>query len=283
MKSVSTSALAKQLNMNAKDLFSKFMESGWIIKNGDNWELTPAGFQKGGVYKETPKYGKYIAWPENIMEPDEPKPVRNDSGFRDKFEAKHRATDGHYVRSKAEMLIDNWLYMEEIVHTYEKKLPVEEEVYSDFYLPAGKIYIEYWGYENDSKYLDRKRKKQEIYGKYGLKLIELEERDVQNLDDIMPKLLLKNGIQKENIRNDSPEKDSQIEKLKEELINKENYYRKNEMVTFRIFTKFILSENNLNQEIVNKILKLSKDIGINSEDAKSILKGLIEKKKAGNL
>lgn len=54
--------------------------------------------------------------------------TQNDS--REKFEAKHRATDGHFVRSKAEMLIDNWLYMAEIVHAYERKLPIEEDVYS---------------------------------------------------------------------------------------------------------------------------------------------------------
>ena len=47
--------------------------------------------------------------------------------------------------SKAEMLIDNWLYMAEIVHAYERKLPIEEDVYCDFYIPKGKVYIEYWG------------------------------------------------------------------------------------------------------------------------------------------
>ncbi len=45
------------------------------------------------------------------------------------------------------MLIDNWLYMfEEIVHAaMSRKLPVEEDVYCDFYIPTGKFYIEYWG------------------------------------------------------------------------------------------------------------------------------------------
>ena len=93
------------------------------------------------------------------------------------------------------MLIDNWLYMAEIVHAYERKLPVEENVYSDFYIPTGKVYIEYWGYENDEKYLARKKAKQEIYQKYRFNLIELEDKEVQNLDDILPRLLLKFGVQ----------------------------------------------------------------------------------------
>ena len=35
--------------------------------------------------------------------PDQP-----DQGFRERFPAQHRTTDGHLVRSRAEVLIDNW-------------------------------------------------------------------------------------------------------------------------------------------------------------------------------
>lgn len=92
------------------------------------------------------------------------------------------------------MLIDNWLYMAEIVHAYERKLPVEEDVYCDFYIPTGKVYIEYWGYENEQKYLKRKKEKLEVYNKYEFNLIELKEEDVQNLDDTLPRMLLKFGV-----------------------------------------------------------------------------------------
>lgn len=85
--------------------------------------------------------------------------------------------------------------MAEIVHAYERKLPIEEDVYSDFYIPTGKVYIEYWGYENEAKYLARKKVKQELYKKYDFNLIELEDKEVQNLDDILPKMLLKHGVQ----------------------------------------------------------------------------------------
>ncbi|MCM3470439.1 hypothetical protein [Brevibacillus borstelensis] len=154
----------------------------------------------------------YVTWPESILknkrlvetfqqligEPMEEKDEvqeQNDVSFREKFEAKHRTADGHFVRSKAEMIIDNWLYMSEIVHAYERKLPIEEDVYCDFYLPIGKVYIEYWGMENDPKYLDRKKAKLDIYQKYGFHLIELTDADIQNLDDVFPKKLLKFGIQ----------------------------------------------------------------------------------------
>ena len=102
--------------------------------------------------------------------------------------------DGHWVRSKAEALIDNWLYMSEVVHAYERSLPVEEELYCDFYIPEGKVYIEYWGLEADPKYQARKQQKLEIYKKYGFNLIELNDDHVKNLDDHLPKLLLKFNV-----------------------------------------------------------------------------------------
>jgi hypothetical protein len=82
------------------------------------------------------------------------------------------------------------------VLAYERKLPIEEDVYSDFYIPTGKVYIEYWGYENNEKYLDRKKVKQDLLSnKYDFNLIELEDKDVLNLDDVLPRLLLKHGVQ----------------------------------------------------------------------------------------
>ena len=73
--------------------------------------------------------------------------------------------------------------------------PVEEPIYSDFYIPTGKVYIEYWGFENNPKYLKRKKKKIELYEKYDFNLIQLEDKHVQNLDDVLPRLLLKYGVQ----------------------------------------------------------------------------------------
>ncbi len=85
--------------------------------------------------------------------------------------------------------------MEEIVLAYERKFPIEEDVYSVFYIPTGKVYIEYWGYENDQKYLTRKKQKIDLYKKYDFSLIELGDKEIQNLDDILPRLLLKHGVQ----------------------------------------------------------------------------------------
>jgi len=210
----SSTKIANKYNLSARKINLILSEIGFIEKYLKGWTITILGSKNGGIQKENNQNGiPYVEWDESIFtnsafvsilkevngdagestqkKIDESK----DSNFREKFIAKHRATDGHMVRSKAEMLIDNWLYMAEIVHAYERKLPIEEEVYCDFYIPTGKIYIEFWGLENDPKYTARKEKKKEIYKKYNFKLIELTDEEVFNLDDILPKMLLKFGVQ----------------------------------------------------------------------------------------
>jgi hypothetical protein len=215
VKMVTATAIGRSFDLSANKINFILSELGWVNKGIKGWLLTEQGKKQGGLQAEDKKSGiPFVRWPENIVDSKSLKETighvkgteggqpaesqnneLNEVGFREKFEAKHRAADGHFVRSKAEMLIDNWLYMAEIVHAYERKLPIEEDVYSDFYIPTGKVYIEYWGYENDPKYLARKKNKIELYKKYGFNLIELQDKEVQNLDDILPRLLLKYGVQ----------------------------------------------------------------------------------------
>lgn len=109
-----------------------------------------------------------------------------EANFRKKFKATFRTEDGHLVRSKAEQIINNWLYHNGIVHAYERRVPIEEEVYCDFFIPIGqKVWIEYWGLEEEN-YLKRKELKKKFYQMHKKNLIELTDRDIENLDDIMP-------------------------------------------------------------------------------------------------
>lgn len=214
VKLLTSTTLGKHFDLSPNKTNYILSELGWLQKGLKGWLVTEQGKKMGGIQAEDRKSGiPFVRWPEAIIQSkslietmehvkgttqnDKPQTneVTEEIGFREKFEAKHRSADGHFVRSKAEMLIDNWLYMAEIVHAYERKLPIEEDVYSDFYIPTGKVYIEYWGYENDPKYIERKNKKIELYQKYGFNLIQLEEKEVQNLDDYLPRLLLKYGVQ----------------------------------------------------------------------------------------
>lgn len=208
---LTSKTIGQHFQISANKTNQILSELGWIKKALKGWQATAQGLKLKAIQSEDYRSGiPYVRWPQTILdnkslketieqlkgnnkEPSSLEETKKE--FRDKFKATHRTTDGHMVRSKAEMLIDNWLYMAEIVHAYERKLPIEEDVYSDFYIPAGKVYIEYWGLEEQPKYLERKQKKIEIYKKYGFNLIELKDHEVQNLDDHLPKLLLKFGVQ----------------------------------------------------------------------------------------
>ena len=107
---------------------------------------------------------------------------------RKKWEAGHRCDDGHYVRSYSEMLIDNWLYHHKYVHAYEKKvfmpsLP-DEVVLSDFYLPEGDVYIEFWG-KDDGAYNMRRERKLQLYSENNYKVINIEPDEIKILGDIL--------------------------------------------------------------------------------------------------
>ena len=211
---LSATSLGESFGMPARRINQVLSEHGWIKKHLKGWLVTPQGQRVGGEQRESNKSGiPYVLWPKGVLtneslkntlreiRGDDVNPVLDSmpsadkaSGFRDKLTPKLRTADGHFVRSRAEMLIDNWLYTAEIVHAYERRLPIEEEVYCDFYLPAGKVYIEFWGMESDAKYVERKKQKKAIYEQYGFRLIELHDKDIANLDDVLPKHLLKYEI-----------------------------------------------------------------------------------------
>ncbi len=188
------------------------VELGWIERLGKGYVPTPQGL---GLSADRADFQgiPYVVWPVAIRDseiladalrdstagvaekparaPDET--VRADDP-RQAFPAQYRAADGHYVRSRAELAIDNWLYMQGLVHAYERRVPIAETVISDFYLPVQRIYIEYWG-RDDPEYLDRKRAKQALYDKHGLRLVNVEDVHLDNLDDALPRLLIPHGVE----------------------------------------------------------------------------------------
>lgn len=110
-----------------------------------------------------------------------------DSDPRKKWPAKYRCRDGHYVRSRAELLIDNWLFSERINHVYEKQVTFQnnEKCLCDFYLPDHSAYIEFWG-KTDEYYIKRKNVKTALYKTLkNVRLIELDDKSLENLDDIL--------------------------------------------------------------------------------------------------
>ena len=101
-------------------------------------------------------------------------------------QTRYKSDSGYIVKSRAELIIANWLFYRGIDFIYEKKTPTKERVISDFYLTHSNIYIEFWGLETP-QYLKRKSKKIKIYKKYRLKLIQMDDCSLHDLNAFFAK------------------------------------------------------------------------------------------------
>lgn len=83
-----------------------------------------------------------------------------------KYSSFHTSEDGHIVKSSMELLCDNWLFNNGIIHVYEKRLG-ETRFSCDFYIPKKNLYIEIFGLTDDI-YKERFKRKMEVYKRLGL-------------------------------------------------------------------------------------------------------------------
>lgn len=212
--SLTATGVAERAGVSARQINLMFAELGWMKHDESGWKVTPAGIRSGGEQRESQGNRRcWVCWPETVL--DQPivrssiKEVKADlshaigldlqvddpiNHYRADFPARLRCADGHQVRSKIELLIDNWLYLAGISHAYERRLPIEENIYGEFYLPAGNVYLEYLGHSSDTRYHQSKLKKLDLYRKYELAVITLEDEQVKQLDVYLPRQLLTYGI-----------------------------------------------------------------------------------------
>lgn len=206
--------IGEYFNISNRRVNLYLSEIGWQNKELDGWSATSEGIKNGGHQMESQSGVPYVLWNESILSnkhlvrtikigegeeeinTNSEKELNGNSelDFRLKLKAEKRTSDGHYVRSRAELLIDNFFYNNGIVHAYEKKLNIDEDMYCDFYLPQNKIYVEFWGMENDEKYKERKKRKLELYSKHNFTLVELVDADLENLDEKLQTKLRKVGL-----------------------------------------------------------------------------------------
>lgn len=105
--------------------------------------------------------------------------VRLSRGVKIK-QTRYRSDSGDLVKSRAELIIANWLFYHNINFIYEKRVPSQERAHCDFYLPRYDLYIEFWGLESDN-YIKRKKQKIKIYKKNRLNLLEMDDESLRNL------------------------------------------------------------------------------------------------------
>lgn len=265
---LSTTALARQMGKESKELFVLLANSGWIVKVDGRWQLTEKGKFEGGLYVNHPKFGDYIAWPEAVQThpllallPEAPLTASNlghklklparlvnrllaERGWLSKAprgwflapggralggqqqESEHTgvpfvtwpetlldeprltaavtqahgeggetpALDGHSVADRGERMIDNWLYLAGVVHARNYQIGSEATPCADFYLPELTLCIEYWRADSPPRELAKKLQKQEAYRASGQAYLEVHEHDLEQLDELLARALLRRGL-----------------------------------------------------------------------------------------
>ncbi len=284
---LSTSALARKLGLPVQQLFATLKDYGWIQRHQDSWLLTNKGEFEGGGYVDSQRYGRYIVWPDSLVEhpmlsaiesnqrvsasgmrryyprlhprqinralaelglqvhsvlgwelteqgrklggqqeesdnsgayyvtwpheivdhpvihreleaqadagaPANPEPA--DDLFANAALTELVGIDGHALETALELKVCNWLYLAQLAHAHQRALPVEEVLYADFYLPAARVYIECWDDEVPPERLGLKLKKKDVYREAGLRLIEINEKDADRLDEVLGRPLMDYGI-----------------------------------------------------------------------------------------
>lgn len=119
----------------------------------------------------------------------------DEADFRLRWPAEYRCEDGHYVRSKNEVIVDNWLYSHGVCHAYEKAVfdpKTGDTLCSDFFVPTKNLYIEIWGMAS-REYESRRVQKVELYRKLGCRLLEINSDYVKNIDDVLSREFTRHG------------------------------------------------------------------------------------------
>lgn len=70
---LSTTRLAKQAGIDSRLLFERLLERQWLTREkGDDgknhYRLTAKGEFEGGEYRQSDKYGRYIVWPQSLLQ-----------------------------------------------------------------------------------------------------------------------------------------------------------------------------------------------------------------------
>lgn len=209
-KMLSSAAIGEKFSLSGRAVNRVLAELGWLRREAHGWMLTAAGSRQGGVQLENRQSDMlYALWPQAVLDEAvfvgrlqdcaaafQPSTNGAVSGGGDLFarEGDFRSVDGHIYRRRELMCICQWLYLAGVLHASERRLPVEEKLHADFFLPLNQVFIDYWAADATAGELKASMRKAELYRELGLAHIELHPEDIEQLDDIMPRQLHKFGV-----------------------------------------------------------------------------------------
>ncbi len=289
-QNISTTTLAKALQLTSQRLFTLLQDYGWIERSEEKWRLAAKGELAGGTYRNSDKYGQYIVWPERLIDhpllqaaaeanfitasvvgehfqrsgryvnrvlrelgwlryakegwlltemgslhggvqqktdadrayASWPKAVVSEPLLQATFnklnilqhrQADHEpdlfeteettelegrtaftSLDGHILESPAATEVCQWLYIMGFTHAHRRALAGHEEFVCDFYLPLHGVYIDIWCEAETAHSLAERLAKKEWCQQHHLHLLELDQKDVAELDNVMSARFKEFGI-----------------------------------------------------------------------------------------
>ncbi len=196
---LSATSLAKVFHVPARLINLVLAERGWIKRFVRGWHLTEAGQAMGGQQQENETTGiPYVTWPESLVEHAVLKQALYGLRPAEKGQVA-RVLDGHLCAVPSHGIIDNWLYVAGQVHAVQYPLHVftesgETELIVDFYLPDIRAAIMYWPTNADAGQLALQLTTRELLTRSHTDYIELEEMELETIDDVLSRELLKRNI-----------------------------------------------------------------------------------------
>ena len=207
--------------ISSRKLNTIFNELGWITKppyNQGGWKATRTGKRNGGV--DIPPKGDgspYVKWAPDVadnkalmsavtrtlgipkIETGTIQSVFDDENIDPPNKSNSmKSSDGHWVRSRGELLIDNYLFGTRIAHAYEQEIYLQDgsKMIPDFMAitPKGNVYIEFWGMEGNADYDKRRNAKKQLYKENGLELVEIFPKHLDNLDAFLNAVFARYGV-----------------------------------------------------------------------------------------
>jgi hypothetical protein len=109
-----------------------------------------------------------------------PKPASQDEG-----PVSRHGLDGHPVTSLLQLRVCDWLYEAQLAHAHHRRLPVEEDLRADFYVPAAGLFIECWEREVPTAELSRRLRVREICKDLGIAYLEVAAADIERVDELL--------------------------------------------------------------------------------------------------
>lgn len=108
-----------------------------------------------------------------------------------------RTSDGHWVRSKSELMVANFLFLNRLWYQYERPVTiVGVSIKPDFFLPGlgpKGTHLEHFGMLDNPVYRDLARRKADLFRKANPPRIATREKDVDDIDTSLHRKLSQAG------------------------------------------------------------------------------------------